>query len=132
MTVAVRPEWLARGDVIELAIPRRLECARCEGGGCDACARSGAIRPSPEQGRVQVGLPKNARAPLLVRLARPLGPDAGLEQLVVEVRVGAEPTPGCRPLPAERARPPRAAGGVALAVTIALALAAFAGALALD
>jgi hypothetical protein len=41
--VKVRREWLTRGDVIELELPRNLACAECGGGGCDKCGRSGAI-----------------------------------------------------------------------------------------
>jgi hypothetical protein len=41
--VKVRREWLARGEVIELELPRNLACAACGGGGCDKCGRSGAI-----------------------------------------------------------------------------------------
>jgi hypothetical protein len=32
-----------RARRIELELPRNLTCAACEGGGCDACDRSGAI-----------------------------------------------------------------------------------------
>ncbi|HKO49622.1 MAG TPA: hypothetical protein VJV79_17960 [Polyangiaceae bacterium] len=35
--------WLESGEVIEFALPRNLTCAACEGGGCDACGRAGAI-----------------------------------------------------------------------------------------
>lgn len=41
--VKVRREWLLRGEVIELELPRNLSCAECGGGGCDKCGRSGAI-----------------------------------------------------------------------------------------
>jgi hypothetical protein len=41
--VKVRREWLVRGEVIELELPRNLACAACGGGGCDRCGRSGAI-----------------------------------------------------------------------------------------
>jgi hypothetical protein len=41
--VKVRREWLARGEAIELELPRNLACAACGGGGCDTCGRSGAI-----------------------------------------------------------------------------------------
>jgi hypothetical protein len=41
--VKVRREWLVRGEVIELELPRNLACAACGGGGCDTCGRSGAI-----------------------------------------------------------------------------------------
>jgi hypothetical protein len=35
--------WLAAGEVIEFELPRNLTCAACDGGGCDACERAGAI-----------------------------------------------------------------------------------------
>lgn len=127
MTVVVRPEWLAAGGAMELLVPGRLVCGRCDGGGCDGCSRSGAIRPSTGSGRVQVGLPKGGRAPLVVRLVRPFGPNADLEQLAVEVRVGDEPTPGCRWIASEGRGALPGGGGlgavVAMAVALALALA---------
>lgn len=36
-------EWLEHGASIEFELPRQLTCAACEGGGCDACGRSGAV-----------------------------------------------------------------------------------------
>jgi hypothetical protein len=41
--IGVKRSWLERGDVIEVTLPRNLSCAACSGGGCDRCARSGAI-----------------------------------------------------------------------------------------
>jgi hypothetical protein len=41
--IRVRREWLDNGDVVEFELPRNLTCAACDGGGCDACDRSGAI-----------------------------------------------------------------------------------------
>lgn len=41
--VKVRREWLLKGELVELELPRNLACASCGGGGCDACGRSGAI-----------------------------------------------------------------------------------------
>jgi hypothetical protein len=41
--VKVLRDWLSRGEVIELELPRNLACAACGGGGCDRCGRSGAI-----------------------------------------------------------------------------------------
>jgi len=41
--IAVKRSWLERGEVIEFTLPRNLACAACAGGGCDRCARSGAI-----------------------------------------------------------------------------------------
>lgn len=41
--VKVRRDWLLKGELVELELPRNLACASCGGGGCDACGRSGAI-----------------------------------------------------------------------------------------
>jgi hypothetical protein len=41
--VRVPRGWLTEGANVELELPRHLTCAGCEGGGCDACDRSGAI-----------------------------------------------------------------------------------------
>lgn len=35
--------WLVGGVTIEVEMPRHVGCARCEGGGCDVCQRSGAL-----------------------------------------------------------------------------------------
>jgi hypothetical protein len=59
--VRVPSSWLDDGATIELALPRNLACASCEGGGCDACARAGAVtlrgRDEPAE-IVRVTLPK--------------------------------------------------------------------------
>ncbi len=41
--IRVARGWFSRGATIDIALPRNVTCARCEGGGCDACGRSGAI-----------------------------------------------------------------------------------------
>lgn len=41
--IRVPAAWLESGEVIEFELPRNLACAACEGGGCDACERAGAI-----------------------------------------------------------------------------------------
>ena len=41
--IRVPRTWLEAGDVVEFELPRNLTCAACEGGGCDACERSGAV-----------------------------------------------------------------------------------------
>jgi hypothetical protein len=65
--VRVSAEWLEEGAMIEFELPRNMKCAACEGGGCDACERSGAIsvRGKKELGEVvQVTLPKRAEKDL--------------------------------------------------------------------
>jgi len=41
--IRVPSAWLESGEVIEFELPRNLSCAACDGGGCDTCARAGAI-----------------------------------------------------------------------------------------
>jgi hypothetical protein len=95
LTVDVLDTWLEAGRVLEIVVPTRLACARCEGGGCDGCGKSGAIRiPAGEQERtVRITLSESARR---LRLIRPLGLDAGLDQLIIELRPAAVPSDFCR------------------------------------
>lgn len=81
-SIRVPEAWLSRGETIELELPRQLNCARCQGGGCDQCQRAGAVRlrqadEPPET--VRVTLPdvssldeSQADKPLLMRI-----PNAG-------------------------------------------------------
>jgi hypothetical protein len=41
--IRVPRRWLQTGALVEIELPRNLTCASCEGGGCDACDRSGAL-----------------------------------------------------------------------------------------
>lgn len=63
--IRVPAEWLDEGAMIELELPRNMKCAGCQGGGCDACERSGAIsvRGRQELGElVRVTLPKKSQS----------------------------------------------------------------------
>jgi len=59
----VEQDWLERGSLIEIEVPRNLRCAGCQGGGCDLCDRSGAVtlrgRNEPPE-MIQVPLPKRS------------------------------------------------------------------------
>jgi hypothetical protein len=59
--VRVAENWLKAGAKIEVKLPRNLECAACDGGGCDACGGSGALtlrgREDPSE-YIQVTLPQ--------------------------------------------------------------------------
>lgn len=46
LKVDVIEEWLVDGVTLELVVSRLLTCGRCDGGGCDGCNKSGAIRIS--------------------------------------------------------------------------------------
>jgi len=41
--IRVAKAWFSRGATIDIVLPRNVTCARCDGGGCDGCGRSGAI-----------------------------------------------------------------------------------------
>ncbi len=109
--VRVPKAWLEEGASLEVELPRHLSCAACEGGGCDACERSGALT-----------LRGKAEPPELLELRLPAQPDlAGAARslvlrvpvrggfpkegsgrprgcLLLSVGVAAEPDPGVRRL----------------------------------
>jgi hypothetical protein len=94
--LSVPASWLRRGGALELTAPTRLRCAACDGGGCDACGKSGAFRlaDAPERRTVALVLPAHAPERLRLRLPHPFE-GSPLTLLVVEIRVGA-PSPGIR------------------------------------
>ncbi|HVU04037.1 MAG TPA: hypothetical protein VHE30_19895 [Polyangiaceae bacterium] len=61
LSLSVPEAWLAEGATLQIELPRNLACAACEGGGCDACGRSGAVstrgRKEPAE-LVEVTLPR--------------------------------------------------------------------------
>ncbi|MEO5731255.1 MAG: hypothetical protein ABI134_07355 [Byssovorax sp.] len=109
--VEVPTAWLTAGCRIEILAPRRLPCARCDGGGCDACGKSGVLRaPDAEASRrLEITLPGTESTAVALRLADPFG--GGLvEQLIVEIHAGTAspcvtripdplPPPDAAPLP---------------------------------
>ncbi|HZO16709.1 MAG TPA: hypothetical protein VFB62_25710 [Polyangiaceae bacterium] len=88
LSVNVPAQWFEEGASIELTVPKRLTCARCDGGGCDSCDRSGALRaPADEdQRRVIVNLPPQSSANLRIRIVDPF--EGGIAQLLIDVRAG--------------------------------------------
>jgi hypothetical protein len=93
LAVEVPAAWLAEGAELLVTAPARLPCARCDGGGCDACARSGALRApeSPDARVVRASIPPTPR-PVALRIPHPFGPDHAIEQLLLELRAGAAPS----------------------------------------
>ena len=97
-SLRVPAAWLAHGDTIELVVPAMLQCARCDGGGCDACERSGGLRLDGDAAtrRVRLVLPKRTdESAFVVRLVQPLGDVVALDQLEVQIAVGELATAGC-------------------------------------
>ncbi|MEZ4294610.1 MAG: hypothetical protein R3B70_06515 [Polyangiaceae bacterium] len=98
--VTVPASWGSEGALIEVTLPRTLECARCDGGGCDACGRSGALRgPGAERARVvRVRLPKAMGDGVAMRLGKPFGKASKIAQLWLEVRPGKAASASVRKL----------------------------------
>jgi hypothetical protein len=91
--------WLMEGCRIEILAPRRLPCARCDGGGCDACGKSGVLRAPDDEAarRLEITLPATQNEAVALRLADPFG--AGVvDQLIVEIRAGVA-SPGVTRIP---------------------------------
>jgi hypothetical protein len=141
--IRVPRRWLETGALVEIELPRNLTCASCEGGGCDACERSGALTvrgkgepvgllvvtlPSGSTGAVVIRIPEYGGLPsegselprghLLLRVEPGTKADASVmlaPDRVVEAKV---PTP-IAPAPALERRPIWLVAG-ALAVGVAL------------
>lgn len=122
MRIELPPAWLAEPCAIEVTVPPRLVCARCDGGGCDGCHRSGAVCAPPDKAArtVRVALPRAGSA-VALRIVDPFGPEGGIAQLLLEVRAGAVASPGVTRCIATPARPrgARAWPGLTL-VTLAM------------
>jgi hypothetical protein len=131
-SINVPADWLLRGDTIEFIVPLRLACARCEGGGCDRCERRGGLRLEGDEAarRVRLSLPTRAEtSAFVVRLVRPLGDGAGLEQLTIRIGVAALPSAGCERVQAPVGESAPALRRVLVAGALVLLLAAAVAAL---
>src|SRR3954470_9555242 len=73
--ITVPAAWLAAGCRIEILVPRRVPCARCDGGGCDACGKSGVLRAPDDEAerRLEITLPGTQNEAVALRLADPFG-----------------------------------------------------------
>ncbi|WP_437671775.1 hypothetical protein [Sorangium sp. So ce131] len=119
VSVGVPAAWVHEGMHIEITVPDRVVCARCEGGGCDSCARSGAHRTpvEPAARKLQIRLPGGLPERMTLRLVRPFGEHAPLDQLFIAVRADSAASPGVRriaPPPADALARPSTAGVRAL------------------
>ena len=121
LRVEVPAAWLREGGPIRVRVPRRLACARCDGGGCDGCSRSGVLRaPEDEPSRlVEATLPATTAGAAALRIARPFEAGSAVEQLVLEVRAGAAATDGVTRLVEPRSPERPTATLVAVAVVVA-------------
>jgi hypothetical protein len=123
LAIQVPEAWITAGGEIVVAVPRRMPCARCDGGGCDACGKSGVVLAPADNGlrsvRVQLG-PMRHDA-LALRLHQPFGATEALAQMILEVRCAAVPSPGVLWAPLGR---PRAVRRVRWPIVVGVLLAA--------
>ncbi len=81
--ISVPAGWLSEGATIDVELPRHLSCARCEGGGCDSCQRSGALT-----------LRERDELPGVVSVTLPVSVEAG--DIVLRIpEAGGLPPPDC-------------------------------------
>jgi len=110
------PEGWA-GAEIEIILPVRVSCARCDGGGCDGCARRGGHRipDDPSARRLAVRLPDALEGGVVLRILRPYDDDGvGIAQLLLEARTAEDASasvtllalPSPEPPAPRRAAPP--------------------------
>jgi hypothetical protein len=98
-SIVVPTAWLREGARLELELPKRLRCDLCDGGGCDACASSGAYRLEIDAAKAMVSLtlPRVTDDHLALRITNPVATTEGAPKLlVVHVAAGEAPSPGVR------------------------------------
>lgn len=119
--VALPRAWFDGEHRATLTLPRRLSCALCEGGGCDACARSGVL-DAGSSSEVDVTVPRLTEDQTAVRMRVPGVEALGGGLLLLTLRVAAAPSPGVllhAPLPDRRVADIRA---IRRSVAVALGL----------
>lgn len=124
LLITVPSAWT--GATLSIAAPRRMTCGRCDGGGCDSCARSGALQ-APDERQLRLTLPALTDQGALIRIPAPFA-DPSIEQLIVEVTIGDAASSGVsRISAASRAlavpsptQPPALVIALALVLVIAL------------
>lgn len=123
--IVVPAAWASAGAELSVTVPRRLACARCEGGGCDACARAGALRLPDDEGErtIRVHLPAGSAAGAVLRIVRPFGEASAVTQLLLAIEPGDAPSAGVARVPTKVARRAWPALLVVVASMVALAAA---------
>jgi hypothetical protein len=87
LRIEVPQQWLRDGAELEVSAPKMLTCDRCDGGGCDGCGRSGALRGPDETDarRLSIQLPPGHEDGLQLRLVDPFQ-DSEIEQIIVTIQ----------------------------------------------
>ena len=114
-SIEVPEAWFLVGATLQIALPRLLSCARCDGGGCDACERRGAFEQQAAGIASEVAVVLPIQSPehySAVRLrlpalgARAAEPELPAGHLLLTV-VPRAPEPGWLPVPTVQALLPR-------------------------
>jgi hypothetical protein len=94
-SIVVPTAWLREGARLEVDLPAKLRCDHCDGGGCDACDRSGAYRLPDDRRPIAITLPRVTDNELAIRVTNPFG-DREPALLIVRVAAGSEASSGVR------------------------------------
>jgi hypothetical protein len=94
-SIVVPQKWMREGARLEVELPARVRCDLCDGGGCDACNRSGAYALPEDRKPIAVTLPRTSDDVFALRVTNPFA-DAEPRMLVVHVAAGEEASKGVR------------------------------------
>jgi hypothetical protein len=94
-SIVVPTAWLRDGARLEVDLPAKLRCDLCDGGGCDACERSGAYRLPEDRTPIAITLPRLSDDHVALRVTNPFG-DREPTLLVVRVAAATEASAGVR------------------------------------
>lgn len=92
-SIVVPREWMRAGARLEVALPPKVRCDLCDGGGCDACARSGAYVLPENRAPIVITLPRTSDDVFALRLTNPFA-EAEPRMLVVRVAAGESASSG--------------------------------------
>jgi hypothetical protein len=93
LSIVVPTAWLREGARLSVELPSRVRCDLCDGGGCDACARSGGYKLPDDRGSLALTLPRITDDHLALRVTNPLA-DVQPTMLVVRVAGAHEASAG--------------------------------------
>ena len=93
VSIVVPTAWLREGARLSVALPQKLRCDICDGGGCDPCARSGGYRLPDQRPPLSITLPRVTDDLLALRVQNPIAGELPA-LLVVRVAAGVEPSVG--------------------------------------